>query len=219
VSDLPIINTTIKVENVKDIPYTRKDGTTAVGKAIGHKNPDGSWLNLTDFDEARFPLYFPNSVLSVGYTEKFATEPNGAPKIDKYTNQQKIYRTIISAEPAGGAQTGQSSPAITQGSNAPTQANYGGDRNESIREQTTLKCAAEMYAAMLGASKGKAWDFEEFEGIYISTKNVLDGKNELDVAMDAAKDAGLTEEPPIGFDDKPDPDGSEREPGDADIPW
>ena len=59
--------------------------------------------------------------------------------------------------------------------------------------------------------------FEEFERIFEGTHSVLDGKSELDVALGNVKDAGLTEEPPIGFDDKPEPDGSE--PGDDDIPF
>jgi hypothetical protein len=192
--DLPIINTTITVANVKDIPYTRKDGTTATGKAIGHKNADGSWLNLTDFDEARFGLYFPGSVLAVSYSEKFATEPNGAPKMDKYNNRQKVYRTIMAAGTTGAPQTAQNSlPTAQQGRGSPT-PHFEQDRNESIRAQTTLKAAAEMYAACLGANKALKWEFEEFERIFTGTKAILDGKNELDVALDIGKKAGMVAE-------------------------
>ena len=216
-ADLPIINTTITVANVKDIPYTRKDGTTATGKALGHKNPDGSWLNLTDFDEARFGLYFPGSVLAVSYSEKFATEPNGAPKMDKYTNQQKVYRTIMAAGSVGGAQTPQNGPPSAQGTPTPAGSSFEQDRNESIRSQTALKVAGEMYAAILGANKALKWEFEEFERVYEGTKAVLDGKNELDVAMGTVKASGLVEDVEMPGPDAP-PLG-DKEPGDEDIPW
>jgi hypothetical protein len=102
--------------------------------------------------------------------------------------------------PTGAPQTPQGSLPTTQATqSAPTQV-QGQDRNESIREQTTLKAAAEMYAACLGANKALKWEFEEFERIFVGTKAVLDGKNELDVALAAAKTAlvePVVTEPPV----------------------
>jgi hypothetical protein len=82
--------------------------------------------------------------------------------------------------PVGAPQTAQNSlPTAQQGQGSPT-PHFEQDRNESIRAQTTLKAAAEMYAACLGANK--------------ALKAILDGKNELDVALDIGKKAGMVAE-------------------------
>jgi hypothetical protein len=96
--------------------------------------------------------------------------------------------------PVGAPQTAQNSlPTAQQGQGSPT-PHFEQDRNESIRAQTTLKAAAEMYAACLGANKALKWEFEEFERIFTGTKAILDGKNELDVALDIGKKAGMVAE-------------------------
>lgn len=150
---LPTIEATITVANVKDVAYTRQDGTQAAFKSLGHKNPDGSWLNLSCFDELYFPMLYKGSVLKVAYTEKWATLPNGQPKLDK-AGQQIIYRTIVFAESVGGAPAGAvTSPQQNGSTPAPaTKAPY---NPELGAYQTALNCATTLHAALIEAKVEK----------------------------------------------------------------
>ena len=119
-----------------------------------------------------------------------------------------------SATPA--PQNGAFSAPATPGSPAPQ---MGADRNESIREQTCLKAAAVQYAAYLGANKALKWEHDEFERIFTGTKATLDGKNEFDSMMDAAKEKMEAVEEKV---EMPGPVAAPLpldEPGDSDIPF
>jgi hypothetical protein len=138
----------------------------------------GEYVNLMDFEGLTDGA---SGTYHVEYWQKFNNK--GEPELFNDKPQYQLEDLV----PAGATQTAQSGVPTTNATPGSPAPQYGQDRNESIREQTSLKCAAEMYAAYLGANKGKMWDFEEFEGIYIGTKAVLDGKDELGVALEAAK--------------------------------
>ena len=134
-----------------------------------------------------------------------------------YTTNDQGYHYLKSIAPMGATQTPQNGAPSAQGTPTPAGSSFEQDRNESIRSQTALKVAGEMYAAILGANKALKWEFEEFERVYEGTKAVLDGKNELDVAMGTVKASGLVEDVEMPGPDAP-PLG-DKEPGDEDIPW
>ena len=197
---------------IANVKTTKKDGTLLMTQkgvpfiVVGIKDEVGGWLNLTAFDTAFHPLLFQGAQVKIAYIETMRTNGFGEPEL--YNGMPQWNRNITavkSLDGAGATQTAQNgAPTVqaTQGSPAP---HFEQDRNESIREQTALKCAAEMYAAVLSASK-KPWDFEEFERVFTGTKAVLDGKNELDLVMDAAKEK-MEAEPII---DMPGPNAPEN---------
>lgn len=196
-SDLPIIAAQITVANVKDINYNRKDGTPAVFKSIGVKNPDGTWLNLSDFDDVRHGLYNQGAVLDVGYTEKYATMPNGAPKL--YNGVQTVYRTIESAFIADGAtgdtQTAAPAPAGSSGGSVGAKPSF--DAGLSARQTA---CNDAIQAANAEATIGKLFDLtrwlDTFDAVYQHIHNTLTGVDELDAAITVAKEKlGATEVP------------------------
>jgi hypothetical protein len=201
--DLDIINATITVANTKDVSYKRNDGSEAIFKSIGHKNADGTWLNLSVFDEVLFPLIVKGNTLDVGYTEKFGTLANGAPKIDQRTNQQVIYRTMQTASPVGATQTAHPASPGAQAAKEPYNAGLGA-------YQTALNCSTQLHVAIIGAGAER----EDFMAAILEDADTFHtylttGKaDQLDQMLDKAKQT--FEDAPIGFDDKPDPDGSEE---------
>jgi hypothetical protein len=198
-ADLPIIEATITVANTKDVPYSRNDGTQAVFKSIGHKNPDGTWLNLSCFDELYFPLIVKGAVLKVGYTEKWATEANGQPKM--YNGVQVVYRTITVAEQVGGPSGQTTSP---QNGSLPTTATVTAASqtyNPGLGAyQTALNCATSLYTAMIEAK----WFTKKLDvAEVLATAEVLHGylvtgkAAPLDQLVDKAKtDLGAEEVDP-----------------------
>jgi hypothetical protein len=182
---LPIIQAQIQVANIKDFTYKRGDGSAAVRRSVGHKNPDGTWLNLTVFDDVLFPIVAPGNVLNVGYTEKYATEPNGAPKL--YNGVQTIYRTIRTASLVSGTQQAQGS--APGASATPTKAPYDPDLGA---RQTAANDA--VHCANTEAEVTKKFDItrwlDTFDVAFKHIHNTLLGKSndEFDVMMDAAKE-------------------------------
>lgn len=185
-----VIETTIA-----NVQTTKKDGTPMITRkgqpfmVVGIKNADGSWLNLTSFDAAHHPFLVQGSRVKIAYTEEQRTNAFGEPEL--YNGQPQWNRNITavrSLDTAGAPQSPQNGAPGANATPTPTTSPFERDRNESIREQTTLKAAAEMYAAYLGANKALKWEFEEFERIFTGTKATLDGKNEFDTMMDAAKE-------------------------------
>jgi hypothetical protein len=132
-----VINAQVKIENVKDVEYRRKSGEAATFKALGIKNADGTWLNISVFDEIYFSDCVAGAVVDVAYTEKYATEPNGQPKM--YNGQQVIYRTATSVLPA--KQGAQSTAPVAQGSQkAPFDPNLSA-RQTAANDSTQIVCA------------------------------------------------------------------------------
>jgi hypothetical protein len=163
--ELPITTANITIANVKDVPYARNDGTQAVFKSLGHKNTDGTWLNLSCFDELIFPLLVKSNTLTVGYTEKWATLANGQPKL--YNGVQTVYRTIVSAELVSGAQ--QTSP---QNGSTSTPAAATGKYDPGLGAyQTALNCASTVWAAIISTGNVP----EDFVSLVLETAHSFHG--------------------------------------------
>lgn len=170
--DLPVTQAQITIANVKDVPYTAQNGAAGTFKSIGHKQPDGTWLNLSCFDDALWYLLVPGQTLDVGYTEKWATMPNGQPKIDQRSGQQVVYRTIVSAIPVGG--TAGAPPQQQTHSAAPGKAPY----DPSLGAfQTALNCSTQLHAALIEAKLVKQLNLDDVLGVagifhrYLTTGN------------------------------------------------
>jgi len=196
--ELPIITANITIANVKDVPYARNDGTQATFKSLGHKNADGTWLNLSCFDELIFPLLVKGNTLTVGYTEKWATLANGQPKL--YNGVQTVYRTILSAELLSGAaapaaqttsQQNGSMPATTTITAASQSYNPG-----LGAYQTALNCATQMHAALIEAKVEKKLEVADVIATAeaFHTYLVGDDKDVMDLLLGKAKETLGAEE-------------------------
>jgi hypothetical protein len=179
----------IYTQNKDGIPFVIKSGANA-GKPyrrISFTTPEGQTIYLADF-ASRSAEVPDGGTAKVAYSVKL--DGFGEPEL--YNGN--VQYNLEAVKGTGAPQSPQNAlPTAQQGHGSPT-PHFEQDRNESIRAQTTLKAAAEMYAACLGANKALKWEFEEFERIYTGTKAILDGKNELDVALDSAKAAGMVTE-------------------------
>jgi len=170
--------------------YDKKaDGTLlTIGKGDRKGEPyykisfkvNGEYVNLMDFQGVTGGQ---QGMFRVEYYQKFDPK-TGQPELYNDKPQYNLESIMPLGAPAT-PQNGAFSNPATPGSPAPQ---MGADRNESIREQTSLKAAAEMYAAVLAANKALKWEHDEFERIFTGTKATLDGKNEFDSMMDAAKE-------------------------------
>jgi hypothetical protein len=180
--ELPIITANITIANVKDVPYARNDGTQAVFKSLGHKNADGTWLNLSCFDELIFPLIVKGNTLTVGYTEKWATLANGQPKL--YNGVQTVYRTIMSAELLSGSAAQTTSPQ-----NGPLPAPKAYDPGLGAY-QTALNCATQMHAALIEAKVEKKLEVADVIATAeaFHTYLVGDDKDVMDLLLGKAKE-------------------------------
>lgn len=185
-SELPVINARVTIANVKDVEYRRKDGSSATFKALGIKNPDDTWLNLSVFDEMYFEDCVPGNVVDAAYTEKYATEKNGQPKM--YNGEQVIYRTVTSLIPAAGsAQTTQNAAAQEgQGSQkAPYDPDLGA-RQTAANNAVQIVVAAVKAGAEPTAHTTKAlWDmwFEHVHTALVGKVETL--KAEAEEKLDA----------------------------------
>jgi hypothetical protein len=189
---LPVIEAEITVSNVKEYPYDRSDGTQGIRTSVGWRQPDGSWLNFSCFDTELFPHLTKGKKLTVGYTEKYATNPNGSPKLDE-SGQQIIYRNIVSvvgAHELSAKATGEATQSYDPGLGA---------------YQTALNCATQLTAAVVTTSKALADDFfkgRTLEEVVMETAAIFHlylttGKaNPLDQFMEATKETLDTSEDP-----------------------
>jgi len=84
------------------------------------------------------------------------------------------------ASPVGATQTAH--PTSPGASAAPAL-----DRDESIRSQTSLKVAGELYASEIVVTSAP-FDAGRFAEIYEGVKGTLDGKTELDQMLAKAKE-------------------------------
>jgi len=190
------------------VPKHSSDGVAVPFSRISFTTSEGQTIYLADFSNH-------SREVGDGGTAKVAYSV----KLDAF-NQPELYNNakqyqLEAIQATGATQMAQNSHPSTQGSIAPAPSSFEQEKNESIRRQTCIKAAAVQYGAYLGANKGSKWDFVEFERIFEGTHAVLDGKNELDQALDNAKKTLVDEVEMPGPDAKLD----DKEPGDADIPW
>jgi hypothetical protein len=181
---------------------TKADGTKLIiGKGDRKGEPyyklsfkvGGEYVNLMDFDGVTGGN---SGSYIVEYYQKF--HPNGEP--DLY-NDKPQYQ-MVDIAPLGATQTALPAPAGASAS--PTI-----DRDESIRSQTSLKVAGELYASEIVVTS-TPFDAGRFAEIY-------DGvKGKLDFGAFTSRAKAALDTTPADADDKPDPDGSE---GDDDIPF
>jgi hypothetical protein len=157
----------------------------------------GEYVNLMDFEGVTGGS---SGAFFVEYYQKFL--PNGEP--DLY-NEKPQYQ-LVDIVPLGATQTASPAPSGASEKKEPYNAGLGA-------YQTALNCSTQLAVALI-AAHGIAPDFDPVPGIltnadtfhtYLTTGAA---PNELDQMLAKAK--STFEDAPIGFDDKPDPDGSEE---------
>jgi hypothetical protein len=190
---------------VKTYDKTTKGVPLIIGKGDRKGEPyyklsfmvDGEYVNLMDFEGVtggNKGLYF------VEYFQKF--QPNGEP--DLYEGKPQYQ--LVDIVPLGATQTASPAPSGASEKKEPYNAGLGA-------YQTALNCSTQLAVALI-AAHGIAPDFDPVPGIltnadtfhtYLTTGAAPE---ELDEMLAKAKQT--FDEPPAGFDDKPDPDGSEE---------
>jgi hypothetical protein len=194
---LPVVNATLTVTDVKDVTYQKKGEGGVKAPAVLKIVKSGEAPDLSSFDTAHHPLLVPGAVLSVGYTEKFATMGNGAPLIDDYTQQQKVYRNIVSAAPYGArpsdlaAQQTQAGQAAAPVAQATPTTNAGGITPKELfsLHQTALNGAISLTSNGI-VPLSNLYEVADDNFAWLMGQPV----DALDRAIKVAKDAGMTED-------------------------
>jgi hypothetical protein len=160
---------------------------------------DGEYVNLMDFEGVTGGS---SGSYIVEYYQKFL--PNGEP--DLY-NDKPQYQ-MVDLVPMGGA---QATPA-----GAPAAPNQ---RDIDIRRAVALKAAVEEVSALVPAITATL-DVASFDivgrilgdatRLYAWLETGIDRGDAEELDQMLAKAKQVFNEPPLGFDDKPDPDGSEE---------
>jgi len=164
---------------------------------------DGEYVNLMDFEGVTGGS---SGSYIVEYYQKFL--PNGEP--DLY-NDKPQYQ-MVDIVPMGGAQTAL--PAIPSMSPPPST-----QRDIDIRRAVALKAAVEEVSALVPAITATL-DVASFDivgrilgdatRLYAWLETGIDRGDAEELDQMLAKAKQVFNEPPLGFDDKPDPDGSEE---------